>query len=63
MREIIRDSSDFRINSWVGCERKFLVSLDDVELLDGLFHTMACEPAGACQLGEEVAKSCYCIVG
>ena len=39
------------------------MSLGDVELSDGLANKMACELAGAYQVGEEVAKSCSCIRG
>jgi hypothetical protein len=40
-----------------------LVSLDDVELLDGLSHTMACELAGACQVGEASLKAAAALWG
>jgi hypothetical protein len=57
MREDIQDSSDSCVHSGVVGKYRFLVLLDDVELSQ-VCLTVACESAGACQFGEEVAKSC-----
>jgi hypothetical protein len=55
-----------RMHSWVVRGHRFLVSLDAVELLDGLSHTMATSRA-RWRLSGLVRRSlkacCYCIVG